>query len=168
MGRVVFCLLMLCMSLPAFAAGFAVVDFQRALSTVEEGKRVEAELNQIMQNKQSEMKALETQLQTAMQAYQQQQQLLSDQARAEKEQELYQLQMQAQQAAYAAEMEFQQIYTQKMEVLIGKMRVVANEIGVEKQYDMVFEATESGVVYHSSNVPDVTTELITRYNKKHP
>ena len=156
------------MSLPAWATGIATVDFQKALTMVEEGKRTETELNTLMNQKQGEVQQLQMQLQNQMQEYQKQQALLSDQARAEKEQELYQLQMQAQQAAYNAEMEFQQIYTQKMEGLIEKMCNIAEEVGAEKKYDLILEATESGMIYRSSSVNDITTTVVDRYNAKHP
>lgn len=156
------------MSLPAWATGIATVDFQKALTQVEEGKRTEAELNTLMTQKQGEVQQLQMQLQQQMQQYQQQQALLSDQARMEKEQELYQLQSQAQQAAYNAEMEFQQIYTQKMEGLIEKMRDIAEEVGAEQKYDLILEATESGMIYRSSSVTDITTTVVQRYNAKHP
>ena len=103
-----------------------------------------------------------------MEQYQKQQALLTAEARAEKEQVLMQLQMEAQQAAYNAEMEFQQVYTQKMETLINKMRVIAEEIGAEKKYDLVFESTESGLIYKDSSIPDITDLLIQNYDAKHP
>ena len=155
-------------SIPAFADGIAIVDFQKALSEVEEGKRTESELNVLMTQKQGEVQQLQLQLQNQMQQYQQQQALLSEQARMEKEQALYQLQTEAQQAAYNAEMEFQQIYTQKMEGLIGKMRVIAEEVAAEKKYDLVLEATESGMIYSSPSVDDITSIVVTKYNTKHP
>ena len=163
---VAICLFLL--SVPAFAGGIAVVDFQKALTEVSEGKRVEAELNVLMTQKQGEVQQLQLQLQNQMTQYQQQQALLSAEARAEKEQAIMQLQQQAQQAAYTAEMEFQQEYAQKMEELINKMRAVAEEIGAEKKYELIFEATESGLIYKSSGVDDITSSVIEKYNAKHP
>ena len=168
MFRLMICLFMLCVSIPAWAGGIAVVDFQKALTQVAEGKRTETELNVLMTQKQGEVQQLQLKLQNQMQQYQQQQALLSDQARAEKEQELYQLQMEAQQIAYNAEMEFQQVYTQKMEGLINKMRVIAEEVGAEKKYELVFEVTESGMIYKASTVPDITEFVIQKYNAKYP
>ena len=121
-----------------------------------------------MQQKQGEVQQLQMSIQTQMQQYQQQQPLLSDQARAEKEQQLYQMQMEAQQKAYEAEMEFQQVYAQKMEVLINKMRVIAEEISADKKYDMVFESTESGLIYKNSSIPDITDQVIKKYDERHP
>ena len=64
------------MSLPAWATGIATVDFQKALTMVEEGKRTETELNTLMNQKQGEVQQLQMQLQNQMQQYQQQQALL--------------------------------------------------------------------------------------------
>lgn len=168
LSRIVLTAMLFMFSLPALAASIATVDFQKALSEVQEGKRTEAELNVLMTQKQGEVQQLQLQLQNQMQQYQQQQALLSDQARMEKEQALYQLQTEAQQAAYNAEMEFQQVYTQKMEGLIGKMRLIAEEVAAEKKYDLVLEATESGMIYRSSSVDDITSIVVTKYNAKYP
>ena len=54
----------LLMSAPAWALSVAVVDFQQALTQVEEGKKVETELQTLMQSKQAEVQQLQTQLQT--------------------------------------------------------------------------------------------------------
>ena len=163
---VAICLFLL--SFPALAGNIAVVDFQKALTEVSEGKRVEAELNVLMTQKQGEVQQLQLQLQNQMTQYQQQQSLLSAEAKAEKEQAIMQLQQQAQQAAYTAEMEFQQEYAKKMEELINKMRAVAEEIGAEKKYELIFESTESGLIYKASGVDDITTSVIEKYNTKHP
>jgi Skp family chaperone for outer membrane proteins len=168
MLRFILCISFLLISFPAWAGGIATVDFQRALTQIQEGKKIESELNTLMQQKQGEVQQLQMNIQTQMQQYQQQQPLLSDQARAEKEQVLYQMQMEAQQKAYEAEMEFQQVYAQKMEVLINKMRVIAEEIGADKKYDMVFESTESGLIYSNSSIPDITDLVIKQYDARHP
>jgi outer membrane protein len=168
MRQLIICIFLLVFSLPAIAGGIAVVDFQKALTQIKEGKKVETELNTLMQQKQNEVQQLQLNLQTQMQQYQQQQALLSDQARAEKEQALMQLQMEAQQAAYNAEMEFQQVYAKKMEGLITKMRVIAEEVGKENSYDLVFESTESGLIYKDSSIPDITDTVIQRYDARHP
>ena len=53
---------LMCTSLSAWAGGIATVDFQKALSQVEEGKRTEAELNVLMTQKQGEVQQLQLQL----------------------------------------------------------------------------------------------------------
>lgn len=150
-----------------FAGGMAVVDFQRAINEVKEGIQAKEKLDAMYEQRQQQMATLEQQLQSKMTEYEQQRSLLSDTARMEREQELMGLQGQAQQMAYQAEMEMQQAYAQEMETLIVKMREIAEEIAKEKSYDIVFEATEGGVVYQSPKTPDITDEVIKKYDVKY-
>jgi Skp family chaperone for outer membrane proteins len=48
------------------------------------------------------------------------------------------------------------------------MRDIAEEVGAEKKYDLILETTESGMIYRSSAVTDITTTVVERYNSKHP
>jgi Skp family chaperone for outer membrane proteins len=75
-----------------------------------------------------------------------------------------QLQQTYQQAAMQAESEMQELYTQKMESLITKMRGISEQIGSERGYDLILEATESGVIFTGAAVTDITSELIKRYD----
>lgn len=168
MPRFIICIFLFLFSLPAWAGGIAVVDFQRALTEIKEGKKVEGVLNELYSKMQDEAQQLETSIKSQMAQYEKQQALLTMEARAEKEQTIMQLQMEYQQSAYNAEMVFQQEYAKQMEVLINKMRVIAEEIGAEERYDLVFESTESGLIYKDSSIPDITDLLIQRYDSKHP
>lgn len=162
--RTLFVAGLLATSLPAWAGGIAIVDFQLAINEVEEGEKARQEIDALLRQKQQAIQNMEQQLQTKMQEYEKQRLILSDEARQAKEQEIVQLQQQYQQAAMQAEMEMQQLYTQKMEGLISKMRTISSQIGQEKGYDLVLEVTESGVVYSAATLPNITPELIKRYN----
>ena len=48
------------------------------------------------------------------------------------------------------------------------MRVIAEEIGAQKEYDLVLEMTESGMIYRSDSVNDITGDVVNKYNVKHP
>lgn len=167
-------------SAPAFAGGIAIVDFQTAIDQVAEGARARAELKALQEQKQAEITGLENQLQTKGQAFQTalgtyqsqvQMNILTDDARAQREQELgmmqnelMQLEQTYQQTAMQAEAEVQQMYAEKMEAIIGKMRTVSESIAKEKGYDLVFEVTESGLVYQAASVPNITADVIKRYD----
>ena len=81
--------------------------------------------------------------------------------------QLYQMQMQLQQSAMAQEQEVQMLWAKELEGLIVKMKGVSGELGKEKKLDLILEVTESGVMYQSSSVQDLTQELIMRYDSKH-
>ena len=149
----------------AFAQTIATVDFQRAINESKKGAAAQIQLEGVFKQKQDAIAAMEQELMTKQSEYQKQAMVLTAGAKQVKEQELMQLQGAYQQAAYAAEMEMQQTYAQLMEGLIVELRGVAEAMGKEKGYALILEITEGGVVY-SAGVPDITDDLIKRYDAK--
>lgn len=162
----VFCLLLV---IPATALAefkVAVVDFQEALTQIDEGTTAMARLEGVRDEKMRNIERMRQEL-TAMQAeLRNQSSILSEVALAAKEEEFMNAQMQFQQVAMQAEQELQNQYLAMMEEFFGKLSAVAEEIGKERSYNLVLEATESGVVFHQG-VDDITAELVTRYNARH-
>ena len=152
------------MSTAAWAGGIATVDFQQALNDVNEGKIVQARLEGMYTEKKKVLGEMETRLMAMQQDYEQQALVLTPDALKAKEREIMQAQMVYQQEVQKAEMEFQGQYNKEMETLLGKMAEICEEIGKEKGYDMVLERN-AGVVYSSG--PDLTADLVVRYNAKY-
>lgn len=152
---------------PAHAAEakIAVVDFQRAINEVKEGATAKTKLESMFKEKKLAIEQMEIDLRAKDEEYKKQAVILSDAARQQKEQELMQLQMQYQQVYMQSEQEMQQAYAVVMEELISKMRDLAEEIGKEKGFTLIVEATEGGVVYFETSL-DITDELIKRYDAK--
>ena len=107
---------------------------------------------------------MEQQLMAMQSEYEQQALVMTPDALKAKEREIMQAQMVYQQSVQQAEMEFQAQYNREMETLLGKMAEICEAIGKEKGFDMVLERN-AGVVYTSA--PDLTTDLVARYNAKH-
>ena len=160
-------LILCCLPTLSFAGGIAVVDFQRAISEVKEGKTAKASLETMFAAKKKELGQLEQALVAKAKEYEKQRNLLATEARQKKEQELMMEQQQLQQLAAQADMKFQQEYAKKMEGLIGKMREISNGIANEKGLDLILEMNEGGVVYRSASVTDVTDLLIKKYDAKY-
>ncbi len=164
-------LALVCMMLVIPSTAFAefkvaVVDFQEALTQIDEGTTAMARLEGVRDEKMRNIEMMRQEL-TAMQAeLRNQASILSEAALASKEEEFMNAQMQFQQVAMQAEQELQNQYLVMMEEFFGKLSAVAEEIGKEKGYNLVLEATESGVVFHNG-VDDITEELIKRYNARH-
>lgn len=148
----------------SFAGGLAVVDFQQALNDVNEGKIVQARLEGMYTEKKKALEQMEKQLMAMQQEYEQQALVMTPDALKAKEREIMQAQMVYQQSVQQAEMEFQAQYNKEMETLLGKMADICEVIGKEKGYDMVLERN-AGVVYTAA--PDLTSDLVTRYNAKY-
>jgi outer membrane protein len=167
-----FCVIaVFCMMLVAPATAFAefkvaVVNFDQALADIDEGATAMARFEGVREEK---MRNIERQRQelAAMQAeIRNQASILSEAALSAKQDEFMNAQMVWQQSAMQAEQELQNSYLVMLEEFVGKLSVVAEEIGKEKGYNMVLELTQSGIVYHDG-VEDITAELVTRYNARH-
>ncbi len=148
----------------SLAGGMAIVDFQQALNEVNEGKIVQARLEGMYTEKQKSIEGMEQKLMAMQQEYEQQAIMLTPDALKAKEREIMQAQMIYQQEVQKAEMEFQAQYNKEMETLLGKMAEICEAMGKEKGYDMVLERN-AGVVYTSA--PDITSDLVVRYNAKY-
>ncbi len=147
----------------AQAVKIATVDFQRAISEVNEGKAAKARLEKMFDEKRMALQKMEQQLMTAQADYEKQAMVLSDAARKAKEQELMQAQASFQQTYMQSEQDFQMAYGQAMDGLITKMKTLTEVLAKEKGYSLVIEVNEGGVVY-TSPAFDLTADLITRYN----
>ena len=143
----------------------AVVDFQAALNQVQEGTTAMARLEGMRDEK---MKVIDTKRQalaTMQTEIRNQAALLSESARAAKEDTFLKAQAEFQQLAMQAEQDMQSTYMSIMDGLVSKLREEASAIGRERGYTLILE--KSNIVY-SSNLDDLTNELVTRYNQKHP
>ena len=151
----------------AWADGIGIVDFQKAINEVKEGQAAKKKIDTMFANKRATLQKQEQDLKSKVESYQKQKSLLSASAQQEQEQALMQMQMQLQQAVMQSEQEVQQIYAKEMESLIGKMKEISTSLGKEKDLDLILEATESGIVYKSPSVVDLTSDVIKRYDAKY-
>lgn len=161
-----FALFALCFALagPAHAeTKIAVVNFQKALDTIDEAKSVRTNLEKMYGDRKATIEKMKTSLDSAIADYQKQEMLLSDSAKEQKQRELAQKQNEFLQTQARYENEMQQAYYGAMEKFIEKMKTIASTIGKEKGYAVVLEVTEAGIVY-SDGSNDLTEELIKRYN----
>jgi outer membrane protein len=162
----VFCLLLVAPATAMAEFKVAVVDFQQALTEIDEGTTAMARLEGVRDEKMRSIERMRQELQAMGTELQNQSAILSQAALAEKEEQFMNAQMAYQQAAMQAEQELQTMYLTMMEEFFGKLSTVAEEIGTQGGYNLVLEATESGVIFHSG-VTDITDELVKRYNAKH-
>ena len=143
----------------------AVVDFQAALNQVQEGTTAMARLEGMRDEKMKVIEGKRQALATMQTEIRNQAALLSESARAAKEDEFLKAQAEFQQLAMQSEQDLQNTYMSIMDGLVAKLREEASAMGRERGYTLIFE--KSNIVY-SGNLDDLTAELVTRYNQKHP
>ena len=157
----------LLVSTPASALSVAVIDFKQALNEIEEGKKLQAELQKLQETKEKEIMDEMKQFQTEVQQFQSQSsmKLLQEAELQKRAQALQQKEMQLQQKAQYTQMELQQVSNDKLAAITEKMKNIATELGAERKIDLVID--KNSAIYHSSSVPNITRDFIKRYNAKH-
>jgi outer membrane protein len=146
----------------------ATVDFQKAVNAVKEGAAAQAKLKGLFDSKRGSIEQMEKKIQAMSDEYEKQALILSDSAKKAKEQEIMAAQATYQQTYMQSEQEMQAAYQGLMESLIGKMKVIAEQIGKEKGYTLVLEVSQGAVVYAGPGSTDITAELIKRYDAAYP
>ncbi len=162
----VLCLFLLSPGAALAEVKIAVVDFQHALTQIDEGATATARLEGMQAEKMRNIEAQRQELTALQTELRNQSAILSEAALASKQADFEQRAMAFQQAAMQAEQELQAAYMGMMEEFFEKLSAVAEEIGKERGFNLVLEATESGIVFHQG-VEDITDELVKRYNTRH-
>lgn len=158
----------LCVMVPsrAFATKICVVDFQRAVTETTEGKAAQAKIDSMYASRKGELERMEAELQKAIEDYQKRAAILSNEARASEEQKLALQQRTFEQTYLQFQQEMQQSYVAQLQDLDTKMRTVAGQVGKEATCSIVVDSAV--VVYSGTDVVDVTTTLVNKYNTTHP
>lgn len=149
---------------PAAAqAKFAVVDLQRALTEIEEGRKAKAQLKTLFDQRQKTLDKQQEDLRVLKEGIEKQRDVLSREVYAKKVEEL-QKALAELQTTY---MEFQRELASKeadlTKPILERLQRIVRLIGQKDGYALVLERTEAGVVYIPSSY-DLTDLVIQRYN----
>lgn len=161
-------LLLALLALPASASAqqamkIGVVDFQKALNDVEEGKSARKVLETRFEEKRLGLEARKAELQQMQESLEAQKTLLSESALRAKEAEFNTKAMTFQQDMMEANQEMQLMEQELTADILEKMLVVAQKIAEEQGYNFVVEA--QSVVYSDASF-DLTGQVIARFNAK--
>ena len=154
-----------------FAAGetavlkVGLVDLQKTLQSVESGKSAKAALEKEVNTKKASLEKQQAQLQKDAEEFEKKAAILNDTAKAQKQQELQKKFAELQKAAAESQMDLQKRERELTKPIIDDIRAIVEVIGKEKNYNLVFEKNESGVLY-AQNSEDITDQVIERFNKK--
>jgi outer membrane protein len=162
MFRNFFLLMALFATLPAHAGKIGVVDFQRAVAETNEGKAATARIETMYQNRIAEMTRVENELKKEYEDYQSRAMILSPEAQQDAQNQIRAKEGRYMEMQSQYQQELQQAQGQALTELSEKIKTVAENLGKEKGFDLVVEA--SVVLYAGTNVTDLTTDLVNRYN----
>jgi outer membrane protein len=144
-------------------AKFAVVDLQRALTEIEDGRKAKGQLKTLFDQRQKTLDKQQEDLRVLKEGIEKQRDVLSREVYAKKVEEL-QKALAELQTTY---MEFQRELASKegdmTKPILERLQRIVRQIGQKDGYAMVLERTEAGVVYIPSTY-DLTDLVIQRYN----
>ncbi len=139
-----------------------VLDVQRVILTVEEGKQARQKLEKLVRDKEEEFKKQREQLKKQIQELDSPASLLSKEARMEKEKELEKKKydLMSAQGQFQEQVKGQEMQaTQKIAITASKL---SHEIAKKENFDFIFEAGSSGLIY-AKNPVDITPRVISAY-----
>lgn len=143
------------------------VDLQRALLEVSEGQSAKAKLKSEMDRKKSELDAEQAKLTDDKAVLDKQGAMMSEEVRTQKLTEWQKRLYDVMQKAQKTQLELAEKERTELKKIFEKMDPIIAAIAQREGLTMVFEKTDSGLVYAPASL-DLTNELVRTYNEKHP
>lgn len=142
-----------------------VVDVQKALQTVADGKKARGKLENTFNKKNKEVQAEEKKIREELEAFQKKAMVMSDKVKAKKQAELQQKYMKLQEKKSRYQAELQKTEAELTKPIIDNIRETIKRLAKEKGYTVVLEKNANNVLY-SLEKDDLTQLVIKQYKKK--
>lgn len=166
--KILLSLMLLTFSLPSFSAVLiGLVDIQKIITTIKEGKNVQKSLEKSFNDKKASLKKDEDKIKKAQEDYKKQSAVLADSARAAKERELQEMMMKLQNKTMEFQRDIQKMEQDLKKPILEKLRPIIDEVSKANAVAMTFELSAAPIVYAEAK-KDLTEDVIKAYDKKHP
>lgn len=142
-----------------------LVDMQKALQTVDAGKKAKAQLEKDVEAKKKEFQSEESAIKKMGEEFKKQSLVMNDEARAKKQGELQERIMKLQEKGAKTEQELRRKEAELTQPILSRLRNVINEVAKQKGYHMVLEKNDNTVLF-SQEKDDLTADVISSFNKK--
>src|SRR5512138_289115 len=143
-----------------------VVDLQRALNEVDEGKTAKALLKKDFDDKQKEIDAKKADFEKLQADFEKQASVMSEQAKKDKAQDLDKRARDLQALFVSSQKDLSEREQKATRGIFDRMAQIVGEIAEADGFTMVLERN-SGLVYAPASL-DLTNELIRKYNARYP
>ena len=152
-------------SISAQDTKIATVDLQKAIQTVDTGKKAKSELEKALNSKKKEIQDEESKITKMGEEFKKQSLVMSDEAKAKKQGELQERIMRLQQLQSRSQSELQQKEQELTATILVRLREIIRELAKEKGYTVVLEKNDNMVLF-SLEKDDLTEDVIKVFNKK--
>jgi outer membrane protein len=155
----------------SFAASAEVlvglVDIQKVITTIKEGKNVQKTLEKSFNDKKVILKKDEDKIKKAQEDYKKQSMVLAEAARMNKEREMQEMMMGLQNKTMEFQKEIQKMEQDMKKPILEKLRPIIDEVSKASKVAMTFELSAAPIVYAESKI-EITDDVIKAYDKKYP
>jgi outer membrane protein len=157
-----------CFSASSFASVVVgLVDIQKIITTINEGRNVQKQLEKAFNEKKVVLKKDEEKIKKAQEDYKKQSMVLAETARMTKEREIQEMMMKLQNKTMEYQKEIQKMEQDMKKPILEKLRPLIDEVSKANEVDMTFELSAAPIVY-AANKKDLSDDVIKSYDKKHP
>ena len=146
-------------------AKIGLVQMQKAISSVSEGKKAQETLKKEYEERQKKLQAEGKKIQDSMEELRKQAMVLDDKTRREREEGIQANIMKLRELEARQGQEFQKRDLEVSEPIIKKIRTLVAQVAKEKGYNLVIDGNESTVIFAMPK-DDITDEVIKRYDAK--
>lgn len=143
------------------------VDLQRALMEVGEGQQAKNKLKSDIDKKKAEFEAEQKKLREDGMVLDRQASAMSEEVRVEKMKQLQGRLMAISEKGQKLQVEFVEKERVELRKIFDRMDPIVASIAKREALAMVFEKTDSGLVFAEPSM-DITNELVRTYNEKYP
>jgi len=143
------------------AVKLGYVNFQKALSEIDEAKAAKDRLEKLKLQKQTDLDKVQDAFKKEQEAFQKQAPTMTEQARNEKGEALQKKYVEITQNFEKGRTELAQKENEEFQPIVSKMRTVVNSIAQKEGFTMVFDA--NGIAYAPDSL-DITNQVIRTYN----
>lgn len=143
-----------------------LINLQKVLNTIKEGKDVNDKLKKSFDDKKLTLTKEEDKIKKAQEEYMKQAALLSAEAKRKKEAELQQTIIALQKKTMEYQKEISELEATMKKPILDKVKEIVEAVSEESKVDFTVEVSTSPVVYAKTK-KDLTDLVITAYDKKH-
>lgn len=154
-------------SFSSYAVTVGMIDMQKVLFTIDEGKKVRSRLEKTFNQKKTQLKKEEDKLKKAKEDFDKQVSVLSEKARARKQQELQKMLLALENTRQKFQAEISKLEKELTAPILQKIKSVVEEASKNRKVTMSFEKSTAPILYAEKTV-DLTDDVIKLHNKKHP
>ena len=148
---------------PALAVKFGVVNMQKVILEVPEGKAAKETLQKEIEKKKKELEKKKKKIESEMKALAPKFKLMSDEGKMKAQQDIQKKTMQLRNEEMKSEESIKKKEFEATQKIAKKVQDIAGDIAKKEQIDIVFESNSSGLVYAKDPV-DITAKVIKAFS----